>query len=81
VVFCDYIFRNVSYFESLQEWVYHSSMASWLRMFQTYVPWWQLVDNYAYLCALDATLVIIGLAVFSAPRLEDVGAETRAARV
>jgi ABC-2 type transport system permease protein len=64
VVFLDSIFRNIPYFESLQPWFITTHMAAWLQVFITFVPWWRLIEDYAYLIALDATFLLVALATF-----------------
>lgn len=64
IVLFDSIFRNIPYFESLQGYFMTTRMATWQRVFEHHVPWWCLVTDYAYLLGLDATFLIIGLAVF-----------------
>jgi ABC-2 type transport system permease protein len=64
VIFLDNIFRNIPYFENLQPWFITTHMSAWLQAFVPYVSWWGLVEDYAYLLALDATFVVIALAVF-----------------
>lgn len=62
--FFDTIFRQIPYFESLQPWFITGHMATWLHVFETYIPWWQMAEDYAYLLGFDATFLLIGLAVF-----------------
>ena len=64
VLFLDTIFRNIPYFESLHGWFITTHMSSWLHCFEPYIPWWRICGDYAYLIGLDATCVLIGLAVF-----------------
>jgi len=64
VVFLDSIFRNIPYFENIKSWFITTHMGGWLQIFVTYIPWWNIVEDYAYLLALDATCVVIALAAF-----------------
>ena len=64
VVFLDFIFRNIPYFESIQPYFMTTHMAAWLQAFVTYTPWWSVGEDYAYLLALDATFFVVGLAAF-----------------
>ena len=64
VIFLDSIFRNIPSFESLQPYFLTTHMSAWLQIFVAYVPWWRLVEDYAYLLALDATIVTVAFAVF-----------------
>ncbi len=64
IVFLDSIFRNIPYFESLQPYFITTHISAWLQIFTTYIPWWRMVEDYAYLLAFDASCVVIALAVF-----------------
>ena len=64
VVFLDSIFRNIPYFENIKAWFITTHMGGWLQIFVNYIPWWNIVEDYAYLLALDATCVVIALAAF-----------------
>jgi ABC-2 type transport system permease protein len=63
-MFLDSIFRNIPYFESLQPFFMTTHMSAWLQVFVVYIPWWRIVEDYAWLLALDATFVAVGFAVF-----------------
>ena len=64
VFFFDYIFHGIPYFESLAPYFLATHMSTWLHVFENYVPWWRVLEDFAYLFALDATFVIVGLAAF-----------------
>lgn len=64
LIFLDSIFRNIPYFESYQPYFLTTHMAGWQQAFVATVPWWRLVEDYAYLFALDATFVAIALVAF-----------------
>ncbi len=64
VMFLDSIFREIPYFESLKPYFITTHMSAWLQVFVVYLPWWRLVEDYAWLLALDATFVCVALAVF-----------------
>jgi ABC-2 type transport system permease protein len=66
VVFVDSIFRGIPSFESYEQYFLTTHMSAWLQIFQTYIPWWRLLGDYAYLLALDATFVTVAFAVFQA---------------
>jgi ABC-2 type transport system permease protein len=59
-IFVDYIFRGIPYFESLKHWFVTTHMASWMHIFHPIIPWPQMTEDYAYLLAVDLTVVIIG---------------------
>lgn len=64
VFFLDSIFRNIPYFESLRGYFLTSHMGSWVHVFERYIPWTLIIQDYAYLIAIDATFVVAGLAIF-----------------
>lgn len=64
LMFLDSIFRNIPYFESLRPYFITAHMATWLNVFVTYIPWPRMLEDYAYLLALDATFLLVGLANF-----------------
>jgi ABC-2 type transport system permease protein len=64
IFFFDSIFRNIPYFESLHPYFITTHMSTWLRVFEDYIPVWQIMEDYGYLFAFDVTFVILGLAVF-----------------
>ena len=65
MMFLDSIFRNIPYFESLHPYFITTHMATWLNVFRIPIPWPQMIEDYAYLLAIDATFVLIAYASFS----------------
>lgn len=63
--FIDYIFYHFPYFASVKDWFVTKNMATWVFVFQPNIPWQRMVEDYAYLFGLDATLVLIGVVAFS----------------
>lgn len=64
IFFIDVIFRNIPYFESLKQWFFTGHMATWLNVFQPRIPTAQMIEDYAYLLAVNLTLVMIGILNF-----------------
>ncbi len=62
--FVDFIFRGIPYFESIKSYFLTVHMGTWLNVFQPHVPRVQMVEDYAYLLAIDATFVVIGMLNF-----------------
>jgi ABC-2 type transport system permease protein len=62
--FFDTIFHNIPYFESLKPYFLTTHMSAWMHVFKALIPTWEMLEDYAYLFGLDATFLIIGLAVF-----------------
>ncbi len=65
VVFFDFIFRNLPYFESLKPYFITTHISTWLQLFIHHIPWRDIGMHLAYLAALDASFVIIGVVAFS----------------
>jgi ABC-2 type transport system permease protein len=61
----DLIFRRFPYFASIKPWFITTHTESWCNIFRSPMPWPRMVEDYAYLFGLDATFLLIGLAVFS----------------
>ena len=65
ILIFDSIFRNVPYFESLKPYFLTAHMSTWLNVFVHQIAWRQIAVDLAYLGALDATFIVIGLVVFN----------------
>ena len=63
-VMVDFIFKGIPYFESLKQWFLTTHMATWTNVFREHIPWPQIAEDYAYLLAVDLTLVIIATVNF-----------------
>ena len=64
VVFLDYIFRNIPYFESLKGYFITTHMAAWMHCFEAYPPWSKMIVDFTYLAGVDITCLILGAAIF-----------------
>ena len=62
--FADLIFRGIPYFESIKEWFITSHTDTWYNVFRAPVPVALMVEDYAYLLAVNATVVVIGMINF-----------------
>jgi ABC-2 type transport system permease protein len=60
----DWIFYHLPYFESIKQWFITKNMATWANVFHPYIPWPQMIEDYAYLMAVNLTLVVIGILNF-----------------
>ena len=60
----DWIFFHLPYFESIKEYFITRNMETWVNIFRYRIPWTQMTQDYAYLIAVDATFVIIGILNF-----------------
>lgn len=64
VFFLDSILRNIPFFESLKPWFITSHMSAWIRVFEYQIPWERMLEDYAWLLAINATLIVLAHAVF-----------------
>jgi ABC-2 type transport system permease protein len=60
----DWIFYHLPYFSSIKEYFLTHNMTTWVHIFVQRVPWTVMAEDYAYLLAVDATFVIIGVVTF-----------------
>lgn len=63
-VMVDFIFKGIPYFESLKPWFLTTHMATWTNVFRPHIPWPQIVEDYAYLLAVNLTLAVIAVVNF-----------------
>jgi len=64
VIFVDFIFRGIPYFESLHAWFITTHLSTWMHIYESYPPWWRMTEDYSYLLGLDLTCLIVGSAIF-----------------
>ena len=65
IFFFDFIFRNIPYFESIKPYFLTGHMTAWLGIFVQHIDWRGIAGDLAYLLALDATFVVVGIVAFS----------------
>jgi ABC-2 type transport system permease protein len=68
--FVDSIMRNIPYFEDIRGWFVTSRMSAWIFVFEARVPWERIVEDMSWLLAINATLVIVGIAIFQSRDLK-----------
>jgi len=61
--FVDMIFRQIPYFQSIKAWFITSHM-EWRQVFLPHIPIPQMIEDGAYLMGVNATIVVIAMAVF-----------------
>jgi ABC-2 type transport system permease protein len=64
IVFLDFIFNGIPYFESLHQFFIHAHLLTFLHIYQSCPPWWRMLEDYSYLIGLDVTCLILGSAIF-----------------
>ena len=65
VIFTDNIFRNLQFFEDLKPYFITTHLATWINIFHPRIPWRDVTEDLAYLGAVDATFLIVGILVFA----------------
>jgi ABC-2 type transport system permease protein len=65
ILFADNILRLIPYFESIRGWFVTTKMSAWIRIFEYRIPWEAMIEDYAWLMAINATLFLIAWQVFS----------------
>ena len=65
LLFFDSIFRNIPYFDHYKEYFITGHMSAWLQVFVQRVPWREIGMDFIYLTALDGTLIVLGIVVFT----------------
>ncbi len=64
VLFLDTILKNIPYFESLRPWFVTARMTAWVRVMEYNVPWEAIAEDFVWLFAINATLVILAWQAF-----------------
>jgi ABC-2 type transport system permease protein len=64
VLFVDTILKNIPFFSGLRDWFLTAKMSAWVGVFEDRIPWETMAGQYAWLAAINATLVVVGYAVF-----------------
>ena len=60
----DSIFQRIPYFESIKVWFITTHIDAWYDIYRSPIPWPGMVEDYAYLLAVDFTLVVVGAVIF-----------------
>lgn len=64
LLFFDSIFRQIPYFEPYKPYFITEHMSVWLQVFLARIPWRDMGIDVAYLLAVDATFVVLGIVAF-----------------
>ncbi|MEI6338392.1 MAG: ABC transporter permease subunit [Verrucomicrobiota bacterium] len=64
LLFADTILKNIPYFESLKGIFLTAKMSTWIHVFDYRIPWEMMVENYAWLAAINASLFLISWQAF-----------------
>lgn len=60
----DMILHQIPYFESIKTWFLSAHMQAWYSLIKNQIPVESTIESYAYLMAINATLLIVGATVF-----------------
>lgn len=64
VFFADWIMKGIPYFENIRSMFITTKMNSWVHVFEYRVPWEKMLEDYTWLVAIIATLLLIGWQAF-----------------
>ena len=64
VFFVDTIMKTIPYLESIRDWFLTARMNAWIHVFEARIPWESITEDYAWLFAIDATLLALGWLAF-----------------
>jgi len=64
VLFVDLVLQEFPFFQPYQEWFVTWRMSAWVYALELVLPWAKLVQAYAFLAGLNATLFVIGWLAF-----------------
>jgi ABC-2 type transport system permease protein len=63
-IMVDFIFKGIPYFESVKRWFLTTHTATWMNVYREHIPWPQMAEDYAYLIAVDLTLMVVAMVHF-----------------
>ena len=62
--FIDSILKEIPFFESIRPFFITGRMATWIHVFEYRIPWEMMAENYAWLFAINGTLLVLAWHVF-----------------
>ena len=66
ILFVDSILKNIPFFSGIRDLFITAKMSAWVFVFEYRIPWEAMLEDYAWLAGLNATLLILGAAAFHA---------------
>ena len=60
ILFVDMIVQNFPFFRPYESWFITWRMSSWVFLMETHIPWAKILEAFAFLGGLNATVFIIG---------------------
>jgi len=64
ILFVDTILKNLPFFSEIREWFITARMSAWASVFHYRIPWEWMFEQYTWLFAINATLVLAAAAFF-----------------
>ncbi len=65
VLFVDTILKNIPFFSGIRDWFLTAKMSAWARIFEYRIPWEVMLEDFAWLAAINATLLVLAAMVFT----------------
>ncbi len=60
ILFVDMILQNFPFFRPYEQWFVTWRMSAWLFLMENYLPWAKVLESFAFLLGLNATVFVIG---------------------
>jgi len=60
ILFVDMILQNFPFFKDYEQWFITWRMSSWVFLMENYLPWPKVIESFAFLMGINATVFIIG---------------------
>jgi ABC-2 type transport system permease protein len=64
ILFVDMILQNFPFFRPYEQWFVTWRMSAWLFLMETHISWAKVLESFAFLGGLNATVFIIGWLAF-----------------
>lgn len=64
VLFVDTVLKNLPFFSGIRDWFLTAKMGAWVGVFAHRIPWESMAGQYAWLAAINVTLVVTGYIAF-----------------
>ena len=64
IFYFDFAVRSIPFFDPFEPYLLTTRISAWMQVFQPAIPWARIVEDYALLLALDATMLIVGWLMF-----------------
>lgn len=60
ILFVDMIVQNFPFFRPYEEWFITWRMSAWLFVMENHIPWAKVLESFAFLGGINATVLVIG---------------------